>query len=123
MLQFIRFTIVGTSGYTLNVGTFALAHRMIDYRLAAAVAFLVAVTNNFMWNRAWTFRDARGGHAGFQAMRFFLVSLVGFAWGLLVLDTLVHAGLDPVAAQAISIITAMPMSFLGNKLWSFRATA
>ena len=47
------------------------------HHIAAAVgAFCVAVTNNFFWNRHWTFR-AGDGHAGFQAARFFAVSVVG----------------------------------------------
>jgi dolichol-phosphate mannosyltransferase len=124
MLQFVRFAIVGASGYALNLGVFALAHRSMDYRLAAGVAFLAAVANNFLWNRAWTFRDARGGHAGFQAARFLAISLAAFVFGLALLDVLVRdAGMTPVLAQAISIVMATPLSFVGNKLWSFREPA
>jgi putative flippase GtrA len=123
MVQFVRFAIVGASGYALNIGVFALAHLAMDYRLAAAVAFSVAVANNFLWNRAWTFRDARG-HTGFQAARFLAVSVAAFAFGLLVLDVLVRdARVEPVLAQAIAIVVATPLSFVGNKLWSFREPA
>jgi putative flippase GtrA len=124
MLQFVRFAVVGASGYALNLGVFALAHRVMDYRLAAGVAFIVAVVNNFLWNRAWTFRDARGGHAGFQAVRFLAISLAAFVFGLALLDVLVRdAGMNEVLAQAISIVMATPLSFVGNKLWSFREPA
>jgi putative flippase GtrA len=123
MVQFVRFAIVGASGYVLNIGVFALAHLAMDYRLAAGAAFLVAVANNFLWNRAWTFRDARG-HAGFQAARFLLVSVAAFAFGLLVLDVLVRdAGVEAVLAQSVAIVVATPLSFVGNKLWSFREPA
>ena len=37
-------------------------------------SFLVAVTNNYVWNRLWTFRGERG-HVAYQGMRFFVVSL------------------------------------------------
>jgi dolichol-phosphate mannosyltransferase len=81
------------------------------------------VANNFLWNRAWTFRDARG-HAGFQAARFLLVSVAAFAFGLLVLDVLVRdAGVEAVLAQSVAIVVATPLSFVGNKLWSFREPA
>jgi putative flippase GtrA len=124
MLQFARFAIVGASGYALNLGVFALAHREMDFRLAAGVAFLVAVANNFLWNRAWTFRDARGEHAGFQAARFLVISLAAFVFGLAMLDVLVRdAGVAAFLAQAISIAVATPLSFVGNKLWSFREPA
>jgi putative flippase GtrA len=124
MIQFARFVIVGTSGYALNLGVFALANLAMDYRLAACVAWVFAVTNNFIWNRAWTFRDSREADAGAQARRFFTVSLLGLGFSLLVLNALVDgAGVQPVFAQALSIIAALPLSFAGNKLWSFREPA
>src|SRR3954471_22422881 len=74
--QLVRFACVGASGYVVNLAVIAACVHLLslDYRLAATAAFLVAVTNNFVWNRHWTF-DARAGHAGFQAARFFAVSL------------------------------------------------
>jgi dolichol-phosphate mannosyltransferase len=121
--QLVRFAAVGASGYAINLAVFAiLVHGVsADYRLAATGAFLVALTNNFAWNRGWTF-GARDGHAGFQAVRFLVVSLVAFALNLLVLWLLVDGfGSAELPAQAIAIVLATPLNFLGNKLWSFQA--
>ncbi|MBJ7329603.1 MAG: GtrA family protein [Solirubrobacteraceae bacterium] len=120
-LQLVRFAAVGASGYIVNLLTFAiLVHSAgLDYRLAATGAFLVAVTNNFLWNRRWTFR-ARDGHRNTQAARFLSVSVLAFAFNLLVLWLFVdHAGVPEVPAQAAAIVAATPLSFIGNKLWSF----
>ena len=46
------------------------------------------MTNNFAWNRHWTF-GAGDGHAGFQAARFFAVSLVGLGINLALLELFV----------------------------------
>jgi putative flippase GtrA len=122
-LQLLRFGLVGASGYVVNLAVFALAtHGLgVDYRLAAAVAFLVAVSNNFTWNRRWTF-DARGGHAGRQAARFLIISVAAFLVGLGLLQLLVEwVGVPKLPAQAGSILAVMPLSFLGNRLWSFSA--
>lgn len=122
-LQLVRFGVVGASGYVVNLGVFALAvHGAgIDYRIAAVLAFLVSVASNFWLNRRWTFA-ARAGHAGFQAARFLTVSVGAFLFSYAVLLALVEgAGLPEVLAQAIAIVTATPLSFLGQKLWSFRA--
>jgi dolichol-phosphate mannosyltransferase len=79
----------------------------------------VAVTNNFLWNRHWTFR-ARRGRAGFQAARFFAVSIAAFLLAASVLELLVSAvGVADLPAQAISIVVATPLNFIGNKMWSF----
>jgi putative flippase GtrA len=120
-LQLARFTAVGASGYVVNLVTFTLCVHAagIDYRLAAVVAFVVAVANNFWWNRHWTFA-AGGGHAGQQAARFLAVSVAAFAVNFVLLQVLVDsAGLKEVVAQAIAVAAATPCNFLGNKLWTF----
>jgi putative flippase GtrA len=121
-LQLIRFGAVGASGYVVNLAVFTAAvHGAgFGYLAAAVMAFIVALANNFFWNRAWTFK-AHDGHAGFQAARFVVVSLGAFAFNLLLLLVLVEvAGVQKVPAQAIAIVAATPLNFLGNKLWSFK---
>jgi dolichol-phosphate mannosyltransferase len=120
--QLLRFCVVGGSGYVVNLAVFfAFTQLGTGHRGAAAAAFVVALSNNFFWNRRWTFADARGGHAGFQAARFVCVSVCAFLFSLVVLELLIEvAGLPALAAQAVAIVCATPLSFLGNRLWSFR---
>ena len=119
--QLVRFAAVGASGYVVNLAVYTAAlHLGIDYKVAGVLAFLVAVANNFWWNRHWTFEDARDGHAGFQAARFLTVSTIAFLFSFVMLMLLVEAvGLPKVLSQAVAIVTATPLSFLGQKLWSF----
>ena len=121
-MQLIKFCAVGASGYVVNLSVFALCVEVLDvhHLVAATAAFVVAVTNNFWWNRHWTFR-ARGGHAGFQAARFFTVSVAAFLFAALVLELLVSVAELPVLpSQAIAVVVATPLNFIGNKMWSFR---
>jgi dolichol-phosphate mannosyltransferase len=77
--------------------------------------------NNFWWNRHWTF-SAKQDHPVRQGARFFAVSLVAFGFTYVVLVSLVDgAGTAKVIAQAIAIAAGTPLSFVGQKLWSFRA--
>ncbi len=120
-MQLFKFGLVGASGYVVNLIVFALLTGAADvHHIPAAIgAFGVAVTNNFAWNREWTFR-ARDGHAGFQAARFFAVSLVGLGFNLALLELLVSAaGMPELPAQALAVALAMPVNFVGNKLWTF----
>lgn len=121
--QLMRFCMVGGVGYALNVSVFAACVEGfgVHHLVAATIAFAVALTNNFFWNRHWTF-DARSGHAGFQAVRFFAVSVASFVFGAGLLQLLIGAGgVAAVPAQAISIAVATPLNFLGNKVWTFAA--
>jgi putative flippase GtrA len=122
-VELFKFGVVGACGYVVNLTVFALLTQALDVHhvVAAVGAFGIAVTNNFLWNRAWTFRDvASGGHAGFQAARFFAVSLIGLGVNLVVLAALVDGlGVAELPSQAVAVGVAMPVNFLGNKLWTF----
>jgi putative flippase GtrA len=124
-LQLVRFGLVGGLGFVINIAVYTLCVHVlvIDYHLAAVVAWVVAVANNFVLNRHWTF-DAGDGRAHFQAMRFVTVSLVALGFSLLLLMAFVElAGLPKVPAQALAVAASMPLNFLGNKLWSFASEA
>jgi putative flippase GtrA len=119
--QLLKFGIVGGSGYLINLAMFAILAGSLDvhHTIAAIGAFCVAVTSNFLWNRYWTFGPG-DGPAGFQAVRFFAVSLVSLGLNLIVLEALVSGHtVGELAAQAIAVAVAMPFNFLGNKLWTF----
>lgn len=120
-VQLVKFCAVGASGYVVNLSVFAVCVALLDahHLVAATAAFAVAVLNNFWWNRHWTFR-ARGGHAGFQAARFFTISIAAFVFAAAILELLVSvAGVPELPAQATSIVAATPLNFIGNKMWSF----
>jgi putative flippase GtrA len=124
-LQLVRFGLVGGVGFVVNLAVYALLVHVVSlqYLLASIPAWLVAVLNNFLLNRHWTF-DARHDRARAQAVRFLLVSLAAEAFSLVLLRLFVHdAGLAKVPAQALAVALSMPLNFLGNKLWSFRSRA
>jgi dolichol-phosphate mannosyltransferase len=119
--QLVKFCVVGASGYVVNLLVYyvLLDHAGLHYTLAATGSFLVAVTNNYTWNRVWTFRHQRG-HWGHQGLRFLIVSVAVYLANLLLLTGLVAAGLGEIVSQALAIVLVTPLNFLGNKLWSFR---
>ncbi len=129
-VQLLQFGLVGASGYVINLTVFAVLTGAglffregsdglgVHYIPAAVIAFCAAVTNNFLWNRYWTF-SARRGHAGFQAARFFTVSVLALGVNLAVLELLIRAGVTELGAQALAVAVAMPFNFVGNKIWTF----
>ena len=120
-VQLVKFCLVGGSGFAVNLAVFRFAETVLEFHhlSAATLAFMVAVTNNFWWNRHWTF-GARHGHAGFQSARFFTVSIIAFLIQAAILELLVSsAGMPEFPAQATSVLLATPFNFIGNKMWSF----
>src|SRR5579859_1024571 len=119
-LQLMRFAAVGASGYLVNLIVFATCVHAIgvDYRVASAIAFVVSVNSNFLLNHHWTFA-AKHDHPFLQAVRFYAVSTVAYGFSYVILVALVTGpGFSKVIAQAVAIVCATPLSFIGQKLWS-----
>jgi putative flippase GtrA len=120
-IQLAKFCAVGAVGYVVNLGVYSLLLNWANlyYLIAAVGSFCVAVTNNYLLNRYWTFHHQRG-HFAYQGARFLVVSVVSLGANLLILHLLITAGLGKIVAQAAAIILVTPLNFVGNKLWSFR---
>lgn len=121
-VQLAKFGAVGASGYAINLAVYTALLRGagFHYVAAATCSFLVAVTNNYIWNRLWTFHAQRG-HVGWQGLRFLVVAVVAYAANLALLAGFIALGMDEVLAQAIAVVLVTPLNFIGNKLWSFRS--
>jgi len=119
--QLVKFCVVGASGYVVNLLVYYLLldHAHLHYTVAATGSFLVAVTNNYTWNRLWTFRHQRG-HIGYQGLRFLIVSVTVYLANLGLLTALIALGVGEIVSQAMAVVLVTPLNFLGNKLWSFR---
>lgn len=119
--QLLKFCVVGVSGYAVNLAVYTLLVKAagVHYIPAAVGSFAVAVTNNYTWNRLWTFHHQRG-HVAYQGLRFLVVSLGTLVANIAILRLLVELGVGKIAAQAVAIVLVTPLNFVGNKLWSFR---
>jgi dolichol-phosphate mannosyltransferase len=120
--ELAKFCVVGASGYAVNLAVYTALLKGADFHfaLAATCSFVVAVTNNYTWNRIWTFHAERG-HYGWQGLRFLVVALFAYGVNLILLTALIGLGVDKVLSQAIAVVLVTPLNFVGNKLWSFRA--
>jgi putative flippase GtrA len=117
--QLLRFSVVGSLGYAVNLAIYtALLAVGTGFVAAASGSFVAAVVNNYSLNRLWTFQ-ARRGRALAQGARYLTVSLVALLGNLGLLSLLIWAGMGELAAQGGAVLLVTPLSFLGNKIWSF----
>jgi putative flippase GtrA len=123
-IELAKFSTVGAIGYVVNLSVYTALLRGagFHYLSAAACSFLVAVTNNYLLNRIWTFRQHRG-HFAYQGLRFLVVAMLALSGNLLILRVFVALGVGKILGQAVAIVLVTPLNFVGNKLWSFRRHA
>jgi putative flippase GtrA len=123
--QFVKFGIVGASGFAVNLAIFTVlqwldpAHAVAaHYDAIDSIAFLSGGVSNYFLNRIWTFRST--SHAGREGAKFLSVS---------VLALLVNLGVSSVIAPSlghghktwfIATLAAIVVNFFINKYWTFR---
>lgn len=127
--QFVKFAIVGGVGTIVNLivlkasllawEQFSTSTPFSVEILASALAFVVAVVNNFLLNRWWTFRSTGPVHAEFG--KFLTVSVAGLGLNTLVFSLFRgHLNFPVMLSQLLAIACVLPFNFTINKLWSFR---
>lgn len=136
--RFLRFAAVGASGAVVDFGVLNLLTLIfyVNFVAASVVSFIMAVINNFIWNRLWTYPDSRSKAVSHQLIQFSLINVVG-----LIIRTPLLAFLEkilikfftftvPVSfvtptfaghniALAIAILVVMLWNYIANRYWTY----
>jgi dolichol-phosphate mannosyltransferase len=119
-----KFLVVGASGLVVNnaaLFTFYQVFR-VPLVLASALAVVLAIVNNFVWNDRWTFQ--RHDSAFWVAIRRF-VRFGAASCGGLVLTTLTlwllvnNLGFQYLVANVIAVGAGTASNFLLNTRWTY----
>ena len=136
--RFAKFATVGVAGaithFTLLNVLIQFAH--LSSTLANPIGFSIAVLQNFVLNRLWTYPESRGRHAGGQLLQFGLVSAIGLGLNQLIFLAVQHqveplwirwAGQPRLGhllsynfAWAAAVGIVMIWNFGVNRLWTYR---
>lgn len=124
--QFVKFGIVGLSGFVVNLVVFtvlqhplSLQERVHWYYVIYSIAFLCGGLSNYVFNRIWTFRSS--GHALREGISFLSVSAAALAVALIVGHLVAPSVGNGHKNWFISTVAAMVVNFLVNKYWTFRS--
>ncbi len=141
LIRFVKFAIVGISGTLIDIGFFNLFNQRfgISPITAKALSFSIAVFNNFLWNRLWTYPESRELPLTKQFAQYLLVSIVG-----LIINTSIFAITDQSLIRffngilpdnfilsatvvghnisvAIATIVVLFWNYFANRFWTFRS--
>lgn len=127
--QFVKFGIVGASGFIVNLAVFTILQRLdplhnatLHYNVLYSISFLAGGVSNYWFNRIWTFRST--GHAVREGAQFLTVSVIALIVGLIV-----SAAVAPVFGHGhrtwfLGTVAGIFVNFFVNKYWTFKgATA
>lgn len=124
--QFIKFGIVGASGFLVNFIVFTALQRLdpahalaLHYYVLYSIGFMAGGVSNYWLNRIWTFRST--GHAVREGAQFLTVSAIALVVGLIVGAIVGHVtGHYGHLAWFISTVAGIFVNFFLNKYWTFK---
>jgi len=124
--QFVKFAIVGSSGFLVNLAVFTLlqlpmttVERQTDYYAIFSIAFLAGGVSNYFLNRIWTFRST--GNALTEGVKFLTVSAIALCVSLIVSYLAAPALGKGHKLWFISTCAGILVNFFVNKYWTFRS--
>ncbi|MGH8613615.1 MAG: GtrA family protein [Gammaproteobacteria bacterium] len=123
-VRFLRFGAVGVLGALAYVALTVCLVELgeIEPLLAACLAFLPVVLQNYVLHYGWTFKS-RDGH-GIALPKFALMSAFGFGLNALILFAGVKlAALDYRFVQPFAIAIVVLWNYLASVLWVFKRAA
>ena len=120
--QFFKYCVVGVSGTLIDL---AALYVLVEYAEmavipAAVVAFLLAVVNNYVLNKIWTFKS-RSKNYRKQFIKFLIVSVIGLGLTILFMGIFVEIFVIwYMFAKVLTSLIVLTWNFLGNKYWTFK---
>lgn len=121
ILKFFKFSVVGFSGTAVDFGVTWLCKEKLGLNkyLSNSLGFILAATNNYIWNRVWTFQSTNSNISA-EYGKFFLVSLAGLGINNLIIY-LLHGklNLNFYLSKVFAIGVVMFWNFTMNYFFTF----
>lgn len=125
-IQFFKFCLVGISNTLISY--FAYLFLVIigtHYIFASMIGFFVSVMNSFYWNNKYVFMKKSGGPR--KLVKTFCKTLVAYSGtGIFLSNILLFIWVSVVhipkeVAPLLNLCVTVPMNFLINKFWAYKA--
>jgi len=126
--QISRYAVVGVSGVGVNMLCFIILRDWVHLglTLSSAISVETAITNNFIWNDAWTFKMISSKQRGWSARfrRFYIFNLIcftGLILNVLIVNILVrYMEIDERIAMLVAIVLVTAWNYILNLQISWR---
>lgn len=86
IMKFLKFCVVGFSGMVVDFGTTWLCKEKFGWNkyVSNSIGFTLAATNNYLWNRLWTFQST-SSEIPVEYGKFLLIAIIGLGINNLVI--------------------------------------
>jgi putative flippase GtrA len=121
VIKIVKFGIVGFSGVLVDFAITWLLKEQLKWSkyLANSLGFLCAASNNYIFNRLWTFQDSNP-EVWWQYGKFMLISVVGLGLNNAVV-WVAHErrNFNFYVAKVLAVFVVMFWNFIANYYYTF----
>ncbi|BFM48634.1 GtrA family protein [Marinomonas sp. THO17] len=120
----LRFALVGGIGFLVDMSSFALLSHWLDYAVARGLAFWIATSSNWWWNRHFTFAQQNKA-AIVEWLQFLGGSIVAFVPNMICyvilnqLDAMQHLAFGHYIALVPGVLLGMMINYSLSRYWIF----
>lgn len=121
---FFRFSIIGGLGMVTNLLIFYVFTYifLLNINISALIAFVAAVSQNYILNHFWTFKNYANGRPNLKDyIKYTGVNIFGLGINLIVLNALLYyyKGIEPLSAQFLGIAAGLLVNYSGSYVFVF----
>jgi len=127
--RFLKFMFVGAMGAIVDFGALNLLAHVFDVpvTIAGVISFTLAVSQNFLWNRYWTYPESRAFPAIPQYLQFFVINATALLIRVPILvlvpgpviSLLESWGVAPATAEVLANNFALALAVGIAMFWNF----
>jgi putative flippase GtrA len=127
--RFLKFMFVGAMGAIVDFGVLNLLAHVFDVpvTIAGVISFSLAVTQNFLWNRYWTYPESRAFPAIPQFLQFFVINATALLIRVPILALVPgpvikffeSSGMPPTTAEVLGNNFALALAVGVAMFWNF----
>ncbi len=121
--RFVRFGVVGVSGMVVDFSVTWLCKEKFRWNkyVSNSLGFITAATNNYIWNRLWTF-ESQNDSVAREYLSFLIISVIGLGLNNLIIYLLhERMKLNFYLSKLIAIGIVTIWNFTLNYVITFRA--
>jgi putative flippase GtrA len=126
-MQFVKFGMVGLANTAITIIVYDIFVAIgVHYQVSYFIGYMAGIVNAFYWNNKYVFKEQEGEER--SIIKAFIKCVMSYAGGYACSTALLFLwvsilGLPKYLSPLISLVVTIPLNFVLNKMWAFKAEA
>jgi putative flippase GtrA len=119
-----KYSVVGASGTIIDLLFLYILVDILSFDViyAAIISFILAATNNFIFNKGWTFKNTTNSDLyHIKYLKFMIISIIGLLFTVTLMFFINKVLMIwYISAKIVTSIVVLLWNYYANKNWTFK---